>query len=100
MAASRKRTRRPSHPGVVFYADVLEPLNISISEAARKLNVSRKHLSQLCNGNVRLTPEVAAKWAEATGTTAESWLNMQTAVDLWELDKEGKPDVQKLVDAA
>lgn len=86
MNTDRKRLRKPTHPCEVFLLEVLEPLNISISAAARHLGISRKHLSNLCNGSVRLTPDVAGRIASATDTSIESWLDMQTALDVWELE--------------
>lgn len=90
----RTQTRKPTHPGIVFYSDVLEPLGLSIKAAAEKLNVSRKHLSDLCHGKARLSPEIATKIAAATDTSAESWLIMQTKLDVWEINQAGKPDVE------
>jgi addiction module HigA family antidote len=91
-----KRTRKPTHPGEVFLLDVLEPLNVSITEAARRLGVSRKHLSNVCNGSVRLSPELAARIAIATDTSIQSWLGMQTALDVWEMEQSQHPPVSKI----
>jgi len=78
-------TRKPTHPGEVLYEDVLKPLNISISEAARNLEISRKTLSEIINGKCSLTPEMAVRIADATSTSPESWINMQTKLDLWKI---------------
>ena len=77
--------RKPTHPGEVLYEDVLKPLNISITEAAKDLEVSRKTLSEIVNGKCSITPEMAIRLGYATNTTPESWLNMQIKFDLWRI---------------
>ena len=76
--------RKPTHPGQVLWADVLEPLGLTVTEAAQKLGVTRKTLSALINGRAALSPEMAVRIARATCTSPESWLIMQTRLDLWE----------------
>jgi antitoxin HigA-1 len=75
--------RKPTHPGKVLLEDVIIPLGITITEAAQKLGVSRKTLSELVNQKSALSPEMALRISEATKTSPESWLNMQTKLDLW-----------------
>ena len=75
--------RKPTHPGEVLLEDVIKPLGITITEAAQKLGVSRKTLSELTNQKSSLSPEMALRISEATKTSPESWLNMQTKLDLW-----------------
>ena len=76
-------TRKPTHPGEVLLEDVIKPLGITITEAARKLGVCRKTLSELVNQKSSLSPEMALRISEATSTSPESWLNMQSKLDLW-----------------
>ncbi len=78
-------TRKPTHPGEVLYEDVIKVLNISITEAANNLGVSRKTLSELINGKSSLTPEMAVRIAKSTNTSPESWINMQIKLDLWKV---------------
>lgn len=75
--------RKPTHPGEVLLEDVIRPLGITITAAAQKLGVSRKTLSELVNQRSALSPEMSLRISEATGTSPESWLNMQTKLDLW-----------------
>jgi len=75
--------RKPVHPGEVFREDVLKPLNIDASEVARLLKINLKKFSDLIECKAPLTPEIAIKIGKATGTTPESWLNMQVKLDLW-----------------
>ena len=84
-------TRQPTHPGIVFLEDVMKPLNMSVTHAAFMLGVSRKALSELVNGKSSLSPEMALRIAKATGTSAESWLNMQTKLTLWKA-RQHEPD--------
>lgn len=62
----------------------MEPLNISVTELAEKLSISRKHLSNIINEKASITPDVALKLSRAFGTTPELWLNLQKNVDLWD----------------
>lgn len=90
-------TRKPTHPGIVFFEDVLVPLGLSITAAAGLLGVSRKALSELVNGRVSLSPEMALRIACATGTSAESWMNMQLSLTFW---KERQRELQGVVSAS
>jgi len=73
----------PPHPGEVLNELCLKPLGLSVTRAAKALGITRKTLSQLLNGRIGVSPTMSIRLALATDTTAESWLNMQTAYDLW-----------------
>ena len=75
--------RRPTHPGRVFLEDVMKPLHLTVTDAARMLGVSRKALSELVNEKTSLSPEMAIRISKATNTSAESWMNMQQKLSLW-----------------
>jgi addiction module HigA family antidote len=75
--------RKPTHPGEVIREDIIKPLGITVTEAAKKLGVTRKTLSALLNCRASLSPEMAIRISKATGTTPESWLFMQAKLDLW-----------------
>lgn len=81
-------TRKPTHPGEVFLKDVLEPLGVSITDAAEDLGVSRKTLSEFVNEKSSLSPEMAIRIAKATNTTPESWMIMQMKLTLWRAEQE------------
>ena len=70
-------TRKPTHPGTVFLEDVMKPLNLSVTKTAQILGVSRKALSEFINEKSSLSPDMALRISIATGTSAESWMNMQ-----------------------
>ena len=76
-------TRKPTHPGTVLLEDVMKPLNLSVTETAKLLGVSRKALSEFINEKSSLSPEMAIRIAKATNTSAESWMNMQQKLTLW-----------------
>ena len=76
-------TRKPTHPGYVFLEDVMKPLNLNVTETAKMLGVSRKALSEFVNEKSSLSPEMALRIAKATNTSAESWMNMQLKLTLW-----------------
>jgi addiction module HigA family antidote len=78
-----KRLRKPVHPGKVFLEDVLIPLGLSVTDAARMMNITRKALSELVNEKSSCSPQMALRIAQVTNTSAESWLAMQIKLDLW-----------------
>jgi len=80
----------PPHPGEVLKTLCLEPLNVTVTHAARSLGVSRKTLSAILNGRAGISPEMAVRLSVALGTSAESWLNQQLQYDLWHAEKNRK----------
>lgn len=77
----------PPHPGKVIKALCLEPLNLTITETAKGLGVSRKTLSSIINGKAGISPEMAIRLSIAFNTSSESWLNQQLQYDLWQAEK-------------
>ncbi len=78
-----KKKRMPTHPGEILYEDVIKVIGLTITEAAKRLGVTRKTLSLLLNCKASLSPEMAIRIGKATNTTPESWLFMQAKLDLW-----------------
>ena len=78
-----ERTRKPVYPGSVFLSDVLIPLELTITNAARMMGITRKTLSDFVNEQSACTPLMALRIAQVTQTSAESWLAMQAKLDLW-----------------
>ena len=87
MRTLRNPGRRPTHPGAILREDVLPALGMSQTEFAQRLDVSRLSVSELLHEKRSLSPEMAARLAKLLRTTPQSWLRMQAAVDLWELDQ-------------
>ena len=78
-------SRKPVHPGAVFLHDILVPLELSITNAAQMMGITRKTLSDFVNEQSSCTPQMALRIAQVTRTSAESWLAMQAKLDLWKL---------------
>jgi len=85
MKSLRDPKRRPTHPGEILREDVLPALDMTQTEFAQRLGISRLSVSDLLHGKRAMTPEMAARVAKLLNTTPESWLRMQEAVDLWEV---------------
>lgn len=75
----------PAHPGEILKTLVIEPLGLSVTEAASRLGVSRRSLSRVLNGLGGVTPEMALR-LEMTfrKPNAAHWLRLQNAYDLWQ----------------
>jgi len=90
----------PPHPGEIIRELCLEPLQLSVTDAAQALGVSRKTLSAMLNGRAGISPEMAVRLSIAFDTTAESWLHQQTQHDLWNAEQGRKElRVRRLVAA-
>jgi len=81
------KMHNPPHPGETLKELCLEPLGITVTEAAEGLGVSRKTLSAIINGRAGVSPEMAIRLSIAFDTSAESWLHQQTQYDLWHAEK-------------
>jgi addiction module HigA family antidote len=93
--------KNPPHPGLSVRHDCLEPLGLSVTEAARKLGVSRKQLSDVVNGRSGISPEMAIRLDKAFGGSAETWLRLQAGYDLAEaLRHADRIKVERLTRAA
>jgi addiction module HigA family antidote len=85
-----QRERKPSHPGGILKRQYLEPLEMSVTELAKALRVSRKTISKLLNERGAVTPEMALRLSRAFDTSPELWLNLQQNFDLWSAAHESK----------
>lgn len=84
MKSLRNPKRRPTHPGAILREDVLPALEMPQARFAELLGVSRLTVSQLLHEHRALSPDMAMRLEKLLGTSAESWLRMQEAVELWE----------------
>lgn len=88
----------PPHPGEVLRELCLEPMELSVTAAAKALGVSRKTLSTILNGHAGISPEMAVRLSIAFNTSSESWMNQQAQYDLWQAEQHRKElEVQRLV---
>ena len=74
--------KNPPHPGLSIRDAYLEPLGLSVTQAAAKLGVTRAALSRIINGRAGISAEMALRLAKAFGGAAETWLKLQMAYDL------------------
>ena len=84
------KMHNPPHPGEIIRKLCLEPLGLSVTDAAAALGISRKTLSALLNGRAGISPEMAVRLSIAFGASSESWMNQQTQYDLWHAEKRRK----------
>jgi len=75
----------PPHPGETLLEDVLPALGLTVAEAARQLGISRVQLSRVLHGHSPVSPSLALRLEQwLSGATADVWLRMQVAHDLWQ----------------
>ena len=74
--------KNPPHPGGFVLRQCLEPLSLTITEAAVALGVTRTTLSELVNGRRGISPEMAVRLSKVFGGSAQSWLVQQAQYDL------------------
>lgn len=88
MSYKRRQSKRPpTHPGYVVGLEI-EELGLTITEAARRLRVSRRTLSELVNGRRAMSPEMALRLGRFFGNGTELWMGMQTRFDLWGVEND------------
>ena len=93
--------KNPPHPGLSVRHDCLEPLGLSVTEAAGKLGVSRKQLSAIVNAHSGISPEMAIRLDKAFGGGAETWFRLQAAYELAQAMKHAdRIKVERLTRAA
>ncbi len=74
--------KNPPHPGRLIRDACLEPLGLNVTQAAKILGVARKSLSAVLNEKAAISPEMAIRLEKAFGSTADTWMKMQTAYNL------------------
>jgi addiction module HigA family antidote len=88
------RMHNPPHPGEIIREFCIEPLDLTVTETAEALGVSRKTLSTLLNGRAGISPEMALRLSKVFGRTPEGWLRLQLQFDLWKAEQ--SLDISKL----
>ena len=87
----------PPHPGMAIRHDCLEPLGLSVTEAAKALGITRQALNNVVNGKAAISPEMAIRLDKAFGGGAEVWLRMQTSYDLAQaMKRAGEIEVRRI----
>ena len=89
------RMKAPPHPGWIVRQECLEPLGLSVTDAAQWLGVNRNTLNNLVNARAGISPEMAVRLSKAFGSTPRTWLGLQMDYDLAEAEaKAGEIDVR------
>ncbi len=99
-SVKRPLKRPPIHPGEILREDVLPSLGLSISEAARRLNISRQQLHRVLACTHPITTEMALRIGKFAGNGPGIWLRMQQSYDLWHAEQRMKAELSKIETAA
>jgi antitoxin HigA-1 len=92
----RPLKREPVHPGEILQEDVLQTLGLSVSEAARRLGISRQQLHRVLACTHPITTEMALRIGKFTGNGPGVWLRLQQAYDLWYAENRMEKDLSKI----
>jgi addiction module HigA family antidote len=87
---TRDPNRKPPHPGEYIKHDCLEPLGLTVTDAAKHLGVTRQALSELINEHTGVSALMALRLSMAFGLAPETWLKLQMAHDLWVAQQQAK----------
>lgn len=88
------RMHNPAQPGEVLREYL--PEDMTVTEAARRLGVTRQALSALLNRRAGVSADMALRLSQALNTSAEMWVSMQAAYDLWEAKQQPRPKVSRI----
>ena len=91
------RMHNPPHPGKAVREFIGE---MTVTEAATRLGITRASLSRIINGTNGISADMALRLSAALGTSAEMWLNMQSKYDLWKAQNKPRPTVLPFRDLA
>ncbi len=80
--------RSPVHPGEILLEEFMKPYGMTQTEIARRIGVSRKHISEIVNGRKGISTDMALRLSRLFGTSPELWLNGQIAWDVWHAMRE------------
>jgi len=81
------RMKNPPHPGKIVRQECIAPLDLTITEAANRLGVTRQTLDKLVNGKAGISPEMSIRLSKAFGSSPEMWLGLQMEFDLAKTEK-------------
>jgi addiction module HigA family antidote len=74
---------KPLHPGVILKDVLIDSTDLTISEAAERLGVTRTTLSRLLNQHAGISPEMALRLSKFLNTSVDMWVNLQAQYDIW-----------------
>ena len=93
---SARLKRRPTHPGEMLREDFMPDYGLTVAGLAAALGVSRQTVNELLRERRAVSPEMALRLSRLFGNSAEFWLNLQRAVDLWEAEAAIKDEVRRI----
>ncbi len=88
------------HPGEILKETVFGPLELSVTDAAERLSMSRVALSRVINGRAGISPDLALRLEKAGVSTARFWVSLQASYDLWQAMQHKQPAVRPIQGAA
>ena len=96
MTLTRKRLRRPTHPGEFIREDFLPDYDLSVADLAAAIKVSRQTVNELINEKRALSAAMALRLSRFFGNSPEFWLNAQRELDLWEAERLHKAELNQI----
>ncbi|OGT47892.1 MAG: addiction module antidote protein, HigA family [Gammaproteobacteria bacterium RIFCSPHIGHO2_12_FULL_41_20] len=90
----------PLHPGKIVKDELIDATGMNVTEAAKRLGVSRTALSRLLNGHAGISPEMALRLSKFFNTSIEMWINIQSQYDTWLISKQASKIKVKPFDEA
>jgi len=88
--------RRPTHPGAMLRDEFMAEYNLTVSELARLIGVSRQSINELINERRSLSADMAVRLARLFEVSPESWLNLQQNIDIWEAENDPANDIMPI----
>lgn len=88
--------RSPVHPGEMLREEFMRDYNMSVSELASCLGVSRQTINELVHERRSVTPNIALRLQNLFGTSAETWMNMQQKYDLWQFRNAHRKEIDSV----
>jgi addiction module HigA family antidote len=93
---ARRPNRKPTHPGAILREDVLPTLRLTVTEAARRLRVTRQQLHRILAEDSAISPEMALRLGKFCGNGPYLWIRMQEAYDLWQAEKKIGREIERI----
>ncbi len=91
-----QRARRPVHPGEMLREDFMSDYDLTVSDLAKRLGVTRQTINEILREKRAVSPSMALRLARVFGNTPEFWLNAQGAVDLWDAECAHEKDLNRI----
>jgi len=93
---TRKRTRRPIHPGEILREEFMPDYELTVTGLANALGVSRQTVNELLRERRALSPEMALRLSRLFGNSPDFWLNLQRPVDLWDAEAAIRDEMRRI----